>query len=496
MQRQRALRSIVVLGGGIVGLTAAIAFARALHRVRITVIDVPPDPAALADRLPGSLPAIAPFHVSIGIDERDLVRTGAATHRIATRFEHWSADGAAWYHAYGDHGLPAGSVPFHQLWVAAQRAGGTRPFHDHAAAAAMAAAGKFVHPEQDSQSPLGTHDYALRLDPERYRERLAAQAERLRVLRARGVIATVERRGDGGIARLVLDDGRRFEADLFLDCAGPAGRLISAVGSEFEDWGDSLPCDRLLLGTAPAQAEPTSCDMAVAAGIGWHWAAFLPDRTMAGLAYSSLLTSEDEARSVAAQVGIATSGPLSIRPGRRRQPWVRNVLAIGDAAIAVDPLESTNLHLAQSAIARALDLLPGRDCHPLELAEYNRRTAQQAERIRDFLALHYLAAPRRDGPFWASMAARGCPESLAHTLQQFRSRGRLPFFEEESFTSDSWLAVLFGMGLLPAHVSPAAGALDPEQGKEAMLRLGEGVAGLPARLPSYRDYLARMKGGG
>ena len=487
------IRTIGIYGGGIVGLSAAIAFARALPQVRVGIIDVPPDPAALADRMPGSLPSISRFHPWVGLEEEELVRSGAATHRLGTRFERWSADGQPWYHVFGEYGLAGGGAAFHHLWARARRAGRALPYHRYSTAAALAEAGKFVHPENDRMSALSTYTYALRLDPVRYREQLLLQSRRLPLLRATGELGGVEHREDGGLAAIILKDGSRLEADLFIDCAGPAAPLLSKVRDRFEDWGESLPGDRLLLAERSADT-PSSCDVAAAASIGWRWSSPLADRALAGLCFNSALTGEAGARRVFASHGGGENAELvAIRPGRRPEPWTRNVLAIGDAAVAVDPLQSANLHLAQSAILRALELLPGRDCHPLELREYNRRTSAETTRVRDFLALHYLASPRRRGPFWESMPGRAVPESLAHTLEQFEARARLPFYEEESFDKQSWLAVLFGLGVLPRNIDPLAASVDPQESIVAMKRLSDGIAEIPERLPSYRDYLQRAR---
>jgi tryptophan halogenase len=171
---------------------------------------------------------------------------------------------------------------------------------------------------------------------------------------------------------------------------------------------------------------------------------------------------------------------------------MRNVLALGDAATAVDPLEWTNLHLAHQGILRALELLPGRDCHPLELAEYNRRTKQETTRVRDFLALHYLRSGRREGALWQALAGRAPPDSLAHSLEQFDARGRLPFYEEESFAAESWHAVLLGMGVVPRSPAASALGLDLDSAARALRDYAAQLAALAARLPAYRDYLGRM----
>lgn len=482
----RAIRSVAVLGGGIVGLSAAAAFARALPGLAITVIETPPDPAALADRLPGSAAAIHLFHERIGMPEGELLRSGAATPRLALRFEHWSADGGPWLYFEGECGLAMDGLPFHQIWARARRAGRARPWHLYAAAGALAEARRFALPEQDSRSPLSTYDYALRLDPERYRAILAALADHLRVTRTAGNLAGIGRREDGGIAALNLADGRRIPADLFLDCAGPAAPLLSILDDGFEDWGESLPCDRVLLGGAP-EAPPDPTDLFAALGAGWRFAA----GRFAGFAYASKAAGDGKARQAFASAGgVHEAEKVTLRPGRRRQPWRHNVLALGDAAVAVDPLHWASLHLAHLGILRALELLPGRDCHPLELAEYNRRIAQETGRWRDFLALHYLRGPRR-GEFWQEASRRRSPPDLARTLRLFESRGRLPFYEDD-LARESWLTALLGLGLLPARTDPVAAGADPTAAEAGMGRLLARFAELPAQVPPYPDYLARL----
>ena len=120
----RTIRSICVAGAGITGLSAALAFARALPGTSVTILDIAADPAALTNpsgksnprsvRQPASLPTVHRFHRAIGLDELELVRAGAATHLLATRFDHWAASDQPWYHSFGEHGRPAGDVPFHE----------------------------------------------------------------------------------------------------------------------------------------------------------------------------------------------------------------------------------------------------------------------------------------------------------------------------------------------------------------------------------------------
>jgi tryptophan halogenase len=488
----RAIRSIAVVGGGIVGLSAALAFARALPAARVEVVDTPADPAALADRMPSTLPAVGRFHAWIGIDELDLVRRGIATHRLGTRFEKWSAGGEAWTHVFGDHGRPVGPIGFHDLWLRAHRAKTALPFDRYAAAVLLGEAGRFVHPEEDPRSALGTFLYALRLDPGAYRARLA-EAATATPARA-GVVAAIDRRDDGAVAALRLADGRRLEADLFLDCAGPRAPLLAMLDDGFEDWGEWLPADRLLVGEEAFDGPPRPLDTATANAAGWRWSIPLTGRRAFGFAFAGAATEEDRARRLLAmEDGGEGAAAVAIRPGRRPRPWVYNVLALGDAAAALDPLHGTNLSLAHSGIERALELLPGRDCHPLETAEYNRRTAQETERARDFLALHYLRSGRSRGEFWEGLAERPLPATLARTVEQFAARGRFAVFEEEFFEKQAWVAAMIGLGILPAWPNAMTGSVSEEDAARAMRELAETLAALPQRLPPYPDYLARMR---
>lgn len=455
-----AIRSVLIVGDGIVGLSAALAFSRALPGVEVRVLSLPPDPAALADHFPATLPAVGRFHASIGLDELDLVRRNVAVHQLGTCF---TDAGGNWCHSFGDVGRGEGAVPFHQIWLAAQRSGAVLPFGAYSAASVSGAAGKFVHPSGNPGSPLATYLYGLRVNPLRYRQLLLEAARDVPNLS--GDLIAVEQAQDGSVTGLRLDDGTRLEADLYVDCSGAAASLISKVADAFEDWSDWLPARHISTAwERSAKLEPLSRIEELPDG--WQITAGTP---------GTCLTATVRSRE--------TPGSTAIRPGRRRDAFVGNVLAIGDAAIALDPLQGANLSLAHSAILRAIALIPGRDLHPLELAEYNRLTALEADRARDF---HVLFQSQLDG-------VAEPPASLARTLTQWRSRGRLPFFEEELFTESDWLQMLIGRGIMPGEVAPSAKAIDPNAAARAMAELAAELAALAERLPPYADYLAHMR---
>lgn len=470
MAADRAIRSIAVAGGGLVALSAAAAFSRALPDTRVILVATQPDPAALADHMPTTWPAIARFHAQIGIEDRELVRAGIGTYHLGTKFEDWSSTGEPWVHAFGSYGKPLGAIPFDQVWWRAQDAGDALPFDRYSVGAALARAGKFVHPASDPNSLGSRYRYALRLDPELYRDFLERHiAKSVTIVRSEiGEIETCEQ----GIAALVLKDGTRIEADLFADCTGPAGVILSSLDESREDWSAWMPFDRMLLVSGPPLEVPLTSDQARATDEGWS-----AEWTLSK-------------RSIRADLRIGGEG-IPISRARRLRPWVRNVLALGDAATAFDPLHGMNLDVAQQSILLALELLPTREFRSVETSEYNRRAELLTRRVRDFIALHYLRSGRTSA-VWAELARRSPPDSLARTLDQYLFRARMPFHEEETVSRDSWSAALIGLGLVPLNLDAQAAGVPLETVVPAMRKLASEIDESVGQVPSYADYLARM----
>lgn len=491
----KRISEIVVAGGGIAGWSAAAALKRRVPGVSVTLVSVPAAPDALAERIMSTLPSIVGFHGDIGLRETDTVLRAGSGFRLGTCFEDWAKDRPSFVHAYGNYGRPFGATSFHHVWARAARGRNYPAFDRHSPAAAIARAGRFVPPQQEEGSPLSGFEFGLQLNLPVYAAMMQAYASHLGVRERPGRIADVRLAGeDGFVEALRLEDGGEVTGHLFVDCTGPAATVRSALGGKIEDWSRWLPCDRLLLADAPPPPDPPALDTVVAMPAGWRWQAASPVRSSHGLVYSAAHLSDGKAeRALRQSAGCEPeSGPIPFRSGRRSQPWLRNCVAIGDAAVSVEPLEWTNLHLVHSAVDRIVAMMPDRDCAPVELWDYNRQSAAEADRIRDFLVLHYATANRPSQPFWQEAASAEPPDSLAHTLALFRERGRLPFHEEETFSRDSWLAVLLGAGIVPRRIDPLVDALPPEQAEQSMARMRQTIDALVPSLPTQVSYLQSL----
>ncbi len=465
-----SLAHVLVIGGGLTGWSTAAALKRRVPALTVSILPLAPPVDALADRIATTLPSILGFHADLGIGLGDgVVRTGSV-YRLGTLFRDWVEGLPDYVHAHGPHGAPVDGVSFHHLWARAARDDVVAPFDAFSPAAAMARAGRFVLPADDGM--LGGHGFGLTLDLPRYLGMLRAFAQHVGVRTLAGDLAEVEHAADGSVAGVVLADGIRATADLYCDCSGPAALVHGGLGGARESWQRWLRCDRLVLeDAAPAEA-PAPMECVTATAQGWRWTS----ATQRGAVYSAAHGHRDDAA-------------IRFEAGATLEPWRHNVVAIGDAAVTIEPLEWSNLHLAHSAIDRLIAMLPAGIPHPLEAAEYNRQALAEARRVRDFVLLHYVTA-RRAGTFWHDVAGAELPDSLAHTLRLFRERGRLPFYEEETFDRDGWLAVLFGQGVLPRRIDPLADAVSPARAADAMARHRERIARAVRPLPTLAAFHA------
>jgi len=483
------IETVAIVGGEILGWSVAAAVKRRLPYLGVTVVPAASARDDLANLLVSTLPSIAGFHEDIGLTDADTISRAASALRLGTRFTGWVDGMEPYVHAYGAYGQALDATPFHQIWLRARADGGALPFHRFSLQAELAEAGRVADPRNAAGNDL---QYGLQIDRALYLSMMEAYAEHLGVRASKAAFASGKlRSGDGFVEALLLQDGTELAADLFIDCSGPSAALRTQLDDDFEEWGKWLLCDRVLMGEAAPQPDLPPIDEVGAVASGWEWKACSVRSASVGTAYSSLHLDPERAADRLADRGATEGEVVRLRQGRRNQPWLRNCVAVGAAAVGVEPLEWTNLHLAHSAVDRIISMMPGRDCAPIELSEYNRQCTAEAERIRDFICLHYVAS-RREGEFWEAARRVDLPDSLAHSLALFRERGRLPFYEEETFSRDSWLAVLFGQGVFPGRVDPMADSVPVEAAGRAMSRLREMIAKAVPELPTHEAYLRNL----
>jgi tryptophan halogenase len=485
--------SVLIIGNGVAALLAAIAIARRLPHVK--VLRLATDGHDLFEESFGAArPSIRAFHGLTGIDEAEIVARTRSGYRLGTRIEGWSR--LPYLRCHGMCGEPIGNVPFHALWLRTRASGTLSPYDSFSIAAQLAARERFDLPSSERASPLGALDYGLQLHLPGYRQALQALARAAGVQEVSGTLGAVELSGERSlIVALQLADGRRLVADLFVDASGREAVLRRQLPRTWVDWSAALPIDRLIVAReAPDRAPPPS-DRLFALPAGWRYEAFTPAETLRVLGYASAELPDDEARAIMgpAQGCEVRHDPIVLKQGRLTQPWIGNCVAIGAAAVTLEPSGATVLHTVCRHIERLIAYWPGRACTatPVEIDLFNRRTALEAERMRDFVQLPYLLCDRPEA-FWRRAAHAPVSQELTRDLALFRERGRLGMYEEDGFERDEWLTTFISHGVVPRRADPLTDAVPPALAEQRITAMAARLAQTVERTPSHAQRLARL----
>ncbi len=490
------IQDVVIVGGGTSGWMTAAALATVLQgQYRIRVVES--DEIGIVGVGEATIPMIQRFNQVLGIDENEFLRETQGTFKLGIEFVNWGKIGDRYTHGFGTIGQEMATVRFDQYWQKYRLQGKAGKLEEYSITRMAAKANKFMPANREVEnSPLNQIAHAYHFDASMYAKYLRKFSEARGVLRTEGKITQVKQReGDGFVESLVLENGESIKGDLFIDCSGFRGLLIEqTLHTGYEDWTHFLPCDRALAVPCESAAVLLPYTRSTAHRAGWQWRIPLQHRIGNGHVFCSQFTSEDEAAAtlLANLDGKALADPRLIKftTGMRKQVWNKNVIAIGLASGFLEPLESTSIHLIQTAIARLINFFPTRAFNQVDIAEYNRQSRFEFERIRDFIILHYKLNQREEA-FWQQCANMEVPESLTHKMEMYRANGRLLRVEDELFAEVAWLQVMEGQNM-PIEGYQALVDLQSEADTlEYLESVREVIAKCVKVMPDHAEYVAR-----
>ena len=487
------VQSIVIVGGGAAGWLAAAALARLLKPsfCDIRLIESPRDEGGAVSE--AALPSFHRLNALLGINESDLIQKTRGTFNLGAQFVDWGRLGDRYFHSFGFLGAKLDAVPFHHHWIKLRQCGDGTGIDAYSTATIAAKQRRFAHPVLDRQSVLSLYSYGYHFHARALAAYLREYAQAHGVTRIDRDIVEVQLRGeDGFIDALHLDDGSRIRADLYVDCGSARGALLPrALKTGYQDWSYWLPCDRTVAVPCASAGDPAPYSESAAQGSGWRWRTPLQHCIDSGYAYSSRFVGDDEATAtlLADLPGGALAEPrlLPLSTGRPTRFWDRNYIALRGGVF--EPLESTGLHLVQTGITRLVTLFPVRRFSPSDIAEYNRLTTTEYERIRDYLILHYKATQRRDSPFWQHCGQMEVPDTLRAKIELFQRCGRIAMLDGEHFGEDSWLSLFIGQNLYPQSYDPLADVLDVEEVKAALLQMRSMIQDGVDSMPTHSQFI-------
>ena len=155
----------------------------------------------------------------------------------------------------------------------------------------------------------------------------------------------------------------------------------------------------------------------------------------------------------------------------------------------LEPLESTSIHLIQSAIVRLITLFPHAGVTPELVDEYNRQSQLEFEYIRDFIILHYYLNERDDSEFWRDLQKMDVPDRITQKIKLFEANGTLTKDNFDIFLESSWLQVMLGQSITPRDYHPLAGKLTEEQLLDKLAKTKQTKLQPLEKMPSHDEFL-------
>ena len=432
----------------------------------------------------------------LGIQEAQFIQQTGATFRLASELRGWQGGGSSFLHAHGDIGMDLAGTPFYRYLQAEAVAGRAAKAEVFSVAGVAARLARFARPQGNDLTASFT--YGFHVAAAAYTQFLRAHAQALGVRVSPSPLTQVELDEVGKLRGLRLQDGSLAEGDLFIDCSGAAAKLLSRVSdNERDDWSAWLPVDRMWSAIGPALRDAAPLTQIEAGTHGWSWRAPLADGSMAGVAYGSAFISDEAAKASLHEWEPAAGEAVLTRfaAGRRRQSWLRNCVALGDAAMQLEPLCGASLHFAQTGLAMLVELFPLNSASTVEAVEFNRLMAEQADALRDFTIAHYRGGRGLPGEFWAATRAQEPPARLAHKLDLYSVSGRINLLDHETFEEVDWAWLLIGSGLVPAAVELQVRDMLAKVAPHEIDGIRARVQQLASSMPPHAEFVRRLAAG-
>lgn len=448
----------------------------------MTVIET--DDAPLSDMLYGQIlpPEIYAFHLTLGLQEPELMLRTQAAFVYGTQFRNWAGEGRSWVQPF-QQPLPVWQgVPLPKLVA---RLPGVS-LQDVMISAQAARKGAFAHPPEDPDHPLSRAEYGYAVDP----AELTAVYRSLSLKRTLTVIRsdTVQIGRDGNhITEVTLDDGQTVRADFYIDATGPDASLSA-------DRQNDLRTLVAKISRNARKTPPKSAREIFSFEAGWQ------SRLGMGDDQIIMSVSDREGPELDAAHNDPSVQTIAFPLGRNGEVWIGNHAALGHAAGGLEPISVAPMIQLMRDVERLIALFPLTTDMRIEAREYNRASGDDFLHAEIFNQAHFALTNTPEHPYWRT-AAKARHAKLNRKLTQYDARGHLVDYDKEPFDTVAWAALHDGMGRAPRRADPLALQVDADalsaQLTTMRRTIGETVAKMPPE-PVYREkfraYLKRKFG--
>lgn len=215
----------------------------------------------------------------------------------------------------------------------------------------------------------------------------------------------VNRDNDGYVTSIDLKNGTNVKGDLFIDCTG--FRQLLQDNPQKVDLKGRLFCDTAVAGHVPYEnisAERHPYVVSEAVDHGWVWNIPVQTRIGSGLVFNRSITDPEEAKRYFCEYWDNRIKPEDCKlidwtPYYNKNPWDKNVCAIGLSGGFIEPLESTGIATITAGIYDLAARIRQKFFIEADVNLFNAYMTAVYEDTVDFINMHY-AYSDFDTPFW------------------------------------------------------------------------------------------------
>ena len=418
------MKNLVIAGGGTAGWFAALYMKKIFPQSNVTVIQN--KEIGIIGVGEATTPKILDFLDSLGIHPLDIIPHIKGGIKNGINFENWNGDGNRYMHAFDDK-LVDFKIDnifdskcldyYHKLLISKNL-----PFDEYIYQTKIA---------YQNKVDIYNTDWALHFDA----AEMASYLNKIGIERGINVVEDkiigVESDDRNFVSIIKLESGKDLNCDFVFDCTGFRREIIGKFYKE--DWisfRDYMPMKKGIHFWLPQQDDVEPFTSAIALKYGWSWKIPLPHRIGSGYIYDSDYISDEEALLEAEEFynqKLDVRRTIPFDPGRFKNLWVKNCIALGLAGSFLEPLESTSIWQTLNQLEELKHFLNDLDKDtPRDL--YNEMIGNSIEYKSLFVYLHYFTK-RSDTLFWKEFKEKHpVPEKWKHIFDKLKA-GDLRFMD-------------------------------------------------------------------
>lgn len=385
------IEKIVIVGGGTSAWFAAAHMLKEIKNIKITLVDKEiGSPVGVGE---GTLLYFDKFLRTCGFVTKDWFNEIDATLKSGILFPKWSKDkDLVWHPFYLNKEIDESNSSVYEAWTHYQ----DKDFHELSAF--------FNISIRNMVNPFGLQHYAFHVDASKLvlwlQEKLKDKMEIIK-----SEMVDIQRDPNGYVNSITLKNGQVIDGDLFLDCTG-FKQLLQDKPERINLLG-KLFCDTAVAGHIPYKnkaLEQQPYVISEAVDHGWIWKIPVQTRIGSGLVFNRSITDPEEAKRYFCKywdnrISLENLKVIDWTPYYLKNPWNKNVVAIGLSGGFIEPLESTGLGITICSIVGLTVRIKAGYYTDKDSVIFNSLMSAIFDECADFINMHY-AYHEPDTPFW------------------------------------------------------------------------------------------------